>query len=65
MSLKSKPYYWVICDICGVSAQSGDFTAWSDQVVPEDEAEDAGWHCEGGNHVCEDCLVEIPNLEDQ
>lgn len=56
MSIQSAPYYWVACDVCGISAQEGsDYTAWKDRDTCEIEPEASGWHIEGGNHVCEDC----------
>ncbi len=44
MTLKSKPYYWLECDGCGaVSTEGGDFTAWGDSGVAEDEADGSDW----------------------
>jgi len=56
VSLKSAPYYWVECDRCGVSAEDGgDFTAWQHPDTAEIAPEEAGWHIEGGNHLCVNC----------
>lgn len=39
--IKSKPYYWVECDLCGRNAQEGsDFTAWGDASSAVDAAVD-------------------------
>lgn len=55
--IASAPYYWVVCDVCGVSAQEGsDYSAWSDRDTCEIEPGEMDWHIEGGNHVCPDCL---------
>lgn len=71
MSIKSKPYYWVVCDEPGCDATSsdlGDFSAWGDEADAIDEAADWDWevqvdgkdYCEDHRrHRCEDCRVEI------
>jgi hypothetical protein len=46
MSVKSKPYYWVVCDWpgCGMSAQEGsDYSAWSHRLDALEAALDADW----------------------
>jgi hypothetical protein len=56
MSLQSAPYWWAVCDLCGVSAQdSGDYAAWPEPEGADDEAFNLNWHVEGGNHICLTC----------
>ena len=44
MTLKSAPYYWVECDVCGVSANAEtDYAAWADKGTAYDEAVNADW----------------------
>lgn len=41
MSVKSKPYYWLECDDCGVkSTEHGEYTAWVSVEDARSEAED-------------------------
>ncbi len=56
MSIKSAPYYWVVCDDCGRSPQdSSDYTAMSDQGSAIDNATDADYAIDGDSHYCDDC----------
>lgn len=42
MSLKEAPYYWVVCDECGVSANAEtDYAAWAEPGTAYDSAIDA------------------------
>lgn len=57
MSLASAPYYWLICDICGISSTADqEYTAWEDAEQAEDVAEASDWFSEGGNHLCDGCI---------
>lgn len=61
MSVKSEPYFWVTCDLCGVSAQEGsEHSAWVDSEQAEEEAEYSDWHVEGSNHLCPACYWPLP-----
>lgn len=65
MAIKSAPYYWVVCDVCGVSAQEGsEYSAWGDKGGAEEMVLDSDWHVEGGNHLCEDCTPMDRDEED-
>ena len=58
MSLKSAPYWWVVCDGegCGRSAQdSSDYTAMGDQGSAIDNALEADYAVVGDKHYCDDC----------
>ncbi len=57
MSIKSAPYYWVVCDNCGVRDEYGDFSAMSDSGQAVDLAIDADWSEQGGRHHCPACPV--------
>jgi hypothetical protein len=56
VTIKSAPYYWLICDHCGHSQadDDGDHSAWADEVQAVDTAEDWDWHVDGG-HWCPPC----------
>jgi len=56
MTIKSAPYYFVVCDGCGKNAQEGqEFTAWSNKGSAVDGATDADWlTTEDGRHWCEE-----------
>ncbi len=63
MSLKSAPFWWVICDDCGASAQeSSDVSAWMRQDVAVDEALAQDWWIadrhddDRGKDYCDDCV---------
>jgi hypothetical protein len=44
MSTASAPYYWLVCDGCGVSSgKESDYAAWSDEESAREVAEDANW----------------------
>lgn len=44
MALKSEPFYWLICDTCGVkSTEGGDYGAWSDAQTAVEDAENSDW----------------------
>lgn len=55
MSIKSEPCYWVVCDLCGERNEDSEFSAWSDDIEPENEARNSEWTVEGGNHICYEC----------
>lgn len=56
--LKSKPYYWVICDGCEANAQTdSDYSAWGDPGQAIDSAEDDGWSTDGAAHYCQGCTA--------
>ena len=67
MSIKSAPYYWMVCDGCGVSAQDGqEFTAWQDKAGAVASACDAGWlTTEDGRHWCEMSCTTWSDDEDE
>lgn len=66
MTIKSAPFYWVECDRCGVSAEEGgDYASWGDAQQAAESADDAGFHIEGGNHVCENCIPHPPDWDDE
>jgi hypothetical protein len=55
VSLKSAPYYWVVCDDCGRSAQeNADVSAWLQEDVAVDEAVSAGWWVASEHEDAED-----------
>lgn len=44
MAVKSEPYFWVVCDGCGVSSTKGtDYAAWAGENTALIEAEESGW----------------------
>lgn len=57
MTLKSAPYYWVVCDKCGKSAQeNGEFSAWNDHGMAVDYALDEGYRLGDKGDFCPDCV---------
>lgn len=60
--IRSAPYYWVTCDLCGVS--STDRTAWPDEESAVLSAQDDLWHVENGNHLCGPCVWACTSPED-
>lgn len=65
MTIKSAPYFWAECDRCGESAAQGDYSAWRDPDSAEIEADGGDWYCEGGNHVCDQCMPHPPDWDDE
>ncbi len=61
----SAPYYWITCDLCGERPSGGDYTAWQDRDTAHIEPEASGWCCEGGNHLCPDCIPPLPDEDDE
>jgi hypothetical protein len=59
MSIKSAPYYWVVCDGCGANAQEDDdYAAWCDDGQAESAAADREFtRTEDGRHWCEKCTT--------
>jgi hypothetical protein len=56
VSVKSAPFYWLVCDRCGVkSTEDSHFAAWADEGQAYDEANDRGWVSIPGGDFCEDC----------
>lgn len=56
--IKSKPYFWVVCDGCSANAQeNSDYTAWDDHGQAEDTAIQAGFVEQDGKHYCPTCAV--------
>ena len=61
MSLKSAPYYWVICDGCGAnSTEASEHSAWSEPGVALEDAENWDWTFyrilpHDAVHLCPDC----------
>lgn len=66
MSVKSKPFYWLVCDDCGYkSTENSEAVAWSDVETARLDAEDDGaWFFDGSldwcgecrdKHVCREC----------
>ena len=56
MSVRSAPYYWLVCDAEGCSASSADgdteFSAYADESMAVDEAESSDWGRVDGLHYC-------------
>jgi len=64
--IRSAPYYWVTCDVCGTNAQiDSDYSAWVTGGDAEESAEEFDWCVEGGNHVCPDCIPPLPDEDDE
>lgn len=62
MSLKSKHYYWVVCDGegCERNAQeNSEYSAWSQANYAEEEALESGWAEIGDKHYCDDCRAQF------
>lgn len=58
MSIKSAPYYWVVCDGegCGVSAQEdSDWSAFGEPSQAIDDAVCSEWAEVDGKHYCTSC----------
>jgi hypothetical protein len=55
MSVKSKPYYWLVCDDCSTAADYGDFSAYGDAGQAIDSALDSDWTTDGERHHCPAC----------
>jgi hypothetical protein len=57
VSVKSAPFYWVECDVCGTSANDGeDVSAWADSGYAQDSANDADYiHLPDGRDLCLKC----------
>jgi len=57
VSIKEAPYYWVVCDDCGVrSTEEGEYAAWGDVGSAYDEATNAFWAIDiEGKDYCESC----------
>jgi hypothetical protein len=55
MSLKSAPYYWVVCDNCGARCEYDEFSALENEGCAIDMALDSEWSMQGGRHHCPDC----------
>jgi hypothetical protein len=44
MTVKSAPYYWLVCDACGVSStKDGEHSAWIEEQQAVDVAKDSDW----------------------
>jgi hypothetical protein len=54
MTIKSAPYYWVICNNCGKRHEE-DFSAWDDPALALDNAIDSEWTTDGIRHNCPKC----------
>jgi hypothetical protein len=60
VSVKSAPYYWLVCDKCAVrSTESGEHSAWMDEAQAIDDAEESDWLIEADLHLCEDCSLQL------
>jgi hypothetical protein len=55
MSLKSAPYYWVVCDNCGERCEYDEFSAWADPGYAVQGAIDGEWSAQGDRHHCPEC----------
>lgn len=57
MSLKQQPYYSVLCDFpgCGIEADYGEFSAYSDKSIAIEYALDSDWRQDrdGLRHYCD------------
>lgn len=59
MSVKSAPFYWLICDGCGEkSTEGGDYDSWSDENGAIEDALNSDWVAQDGEHFCFDCQVD-------
>lgn len=60
MSLKSAPFYWVICDGCGAkSTEGGEYAAWESAGTAEQDALDSEWSEHKGKHYCDGCSTDL------
>jgi len=61
MTLKSAPFYWLVCDRCGKRADYGENIAMSHAGDARDIAADSEWlitgHPTDEHHYCESCHV--------
>ena len=65
--INSAMMHWVTCDRCGarVEGEYGEGMVHDDQTHAVDAADDQDWHCEGGNHLCEECTPHGPDWDDE
>lgn len=58
MSVKSAPYYWLVCDRCGEKSTEGsEHSAWSEEADALMVAEESDWMRIDGMDYCGTCLV--------
>lgn len=58
MSVKSAPYYWLICDCCGAkSTEDSEHSAWSEEADALMIAEESDWMRIDGKDYCWRCIV--------
>ena len=57
MSIKSAPYYWIVCDRCGNRMPDYEFSAWDNPQAARDEAQESDWVRAGGADLCWDCSM--------
>lgn len=55
VSVNAVTYYQVVCDCCGVAADYGDYTAWSDTEAATEMLDGTGFEAVGDEHLCNEC----------
>lgn len=57
MAVASAPFYWLLCDGCGVSSTEGnEHVAWISEDQAAMQAEESGWHIGSvESHHCWKC----------
>ena len=57
MSVKSAPYYWIVCDGCGQRLPhcGGEYTALDSRDDAIEEAYASDWTTDGVRHHCPNC----------
>lgn len=64
MSFKEVIMHTIVCDNCGQEGVAeSDFAGWNDEDWALDEAFEAGWIEDEGNHYCSDCYEYDDNDE--
>ena len=59
MSVQSKPYYWLVCDGCGVkSTEDHEISAWDSESTAVDQAQYRDWRCDDDKHLCDSCRID-------
>jgi hypothetical protein len=60
MSLKSEPFYWLICDNCGAkSTEGGEYAAWGAADTAIEDAMCSDWLEHKGMHYCDGCSTDL------
>ncbi len=64
MSVRSAPFWWVVCDGCQGRIDYGEFSALVDAEQAVDIAEESEWTTHGQTHHCPDCPPLCPECGD-